>query len=79
LGEAEALSEREIEVLHFLRSSLSVSEIAAMLCVAESTVRSHIKSIYSKLGVHRRMEAVERAQALGLFESGQASLNEPLG
>jgi LuxR family maltose regulon positive regulatory protein len=50
-----------------LRSSLTVPEIADRLSVAESTVRSHVKSIYGKLGVHRRMEAIERAEALNLF------------
>jgi LuxR family maltose regulon positive regulatory protein len=63
----EPLSERELEVLRLLRSSLTVPEIADRLSVAESTVRSHVKSIYGKLGVHRRMEAIERAEALNLF------------
>lgn len=64
----EALSEREMEVLHLIRSRLTVPEIADALYVAGSTVRSHIKSIYGKLGVHRRVDAVQRAQELGLFE-----------
>ena len=62
----ESLTERELEVLRFLTTSLSATEIAGELVVAPSTVRSHVKSIYGKLGVHRRMEAVERAGALGL-------------
>ncbi|MCP4212874.1 MAG: tetratricopeptide repeat protein [Halieaceae bacterium] len=63
----EPLTEREMEVLRFLTTSLSTTEIAGELVVAPSTVRSHIKSIYGKLGVHRRMEAVMRAEELGLF------------
>ncbi len=63
----EPLSQRELEVLRYLTSSLSVPEIAQQLFVAESTVRSHIKSIYRKLDVHRRVEAIERAQALKLI------------
>ena len=62
----EPLTEREMEVLRLLKTSLSATEIAGELVVAPSTVRSHIKSIYGKLGVHRRMEAVERAGELGL-------------
>jgi LuxR family maltose regulon positive regulatory protein len=63
----EGLSERELEVLRFLKSRLTVPEIAMELCVAESTVRSHVKSIYGKLGVHRRVDAVQRARELELL------------
>jgi LuxR family maltose regulon positive regulatory protein len=63
------LSERELEVLSLLRTRLTVPELAQELCVAESTLRSHIKSIYSKLGVHRRVDAVQRAEELGLGRS----------
>jgi len=62
----EPLSERELQVLRLLPTSLSGQEIADELCIAESTVRSHIKSIYGKLNVHRRNEAVERAKELDL-------------
>jgi LuxR family maltose regulon positive regulatory protein len=63
----ESLSERELEVLFLLKSRLTVPEIAEELCVAESTVRSHVKSIYSKLAVHRRTDAIQRAEELGLL------------
>jgi LuxR family maltose regulon positive regulatory protein len=63
----EPLSDRELDVLRYLNSSLTSSEIADELYIAVSTVRSHIKSIYQKLGVHRRMEAVEQARELGLL------------
>jgi LuxR family maltose regulon positive regulatory protein len=65
LAENEPLSERELQVLSLLRSRLTVPEIAQELCVAESTLRSHVKSIYGKLGVHRRADAVQRAEELG--------------
>ena len=65
----EPLSERELEVLRRLAAGLSNPEIAERLVVAVSTVRSHCKSIYGKLGVHRRWDAVQRARALGLFET----------
>jgi len=63
----EPLTERELEVLRLLRTNLSSPEIAEQLFVAPSTVRSHTKSIYGKLDVHSRREAVERARELGLF------------
>ncbi len=62
----EALTDRELEVLHLLATSMTTTEIAKQLFVAPSTVRTHIKNIYSKLAVGRRMEAVQRAKELGL-------------
>lgn len=64
----EPLSMREIEVLRLLASSLPAKVIASHLGVAESTLNSHIKSIYGKLGVHRRLDAVRRAGELGLMD-----------
>jgi len=63
----EPLSERELEVLRLLTSALSSAEIADELCVATSTVRSHTKAIYGKLGVHTRLEALDVARELGLI------------
>ncbi len=64
---AEDLSQRELDVLRLLPSQLSTNEIAEELYVATSTVRSHIKSIYGKLAVHSRREAVARAKELDLL------------
>ncbi len=66
LAAEEALTKRELEVLRLLATSLSTTEMAQKLFVAPSTVRTHIKNIYSKLSVNRRMEAVQRAKELGL-------------
>jgi LuxR family maltose regulon positive regulatory protein len=63
----EPLSQRELEILRLLRTELSVPEIARELVVAASTVRSHTKSIYSKLGVNNRRAAVNRAAELNLI------------
>jgi LuxR family maltose regulon positive regulatory protein len=63
----EALSERELEVLQLLNSHLSVPEISGELFVSANTVRTHIKNIYGKLGVHRRSMAVVRGRELGLL------------
>jgi LuxR family maltose regulon positive regulatory protein len=63
----EPLSERELEVLQFLTTHLSSTEIADELVISVHTVRSHIKSIYSKLNVHSRMDAVQRAKELELL------------
>jgi LuxR family maltose regulon positive regulatory protein len=66
-GLPEPLSAREMEVLRLLETHLSSTEIAAQLIIAASTVRSHIKNIYSKLSVHSRAEAVEKAREIGLL------------
>jgi LuxR family maltose regulon positive regulatory protein len=63
----DPLSDREMEVLRFLPSSLSSTEIADQLIISVNTVRSHIRSIYSKLDVHSRYEAIGRAQELNLI------------
>jgi ATP/maltotriose-dependent transcriptional regulator MalT len=66
-GEAmPALSGRELLVLSYLPSRLSNAEIAAELYVSLNTVKTHLRSIYRRLGVSGRRAAVERATALGL-------------
>ena len=63
----DPLTERELEILRYLGSELSTPEIADALYVAASTVRTHVKNIYGKLGVHNRGEAVARATELDLI------------
>jgi LuxR family maltose regulon positive regulatory protein len=64
---SEPLSERELEVLQLLSSSLSSTEMASELSISVNTLRSHLKSIYAKLGAHSRYEAIARAKELGLL------------
>jgi LuxR family maltose regulon positive regulatory protein len=66
-GVAADLSESELRVLRYLPSHLSAHEIATELFVSVTTVKTHMRHVYEKLGVHRRTEAVERARALGLL------------
>lgn len=63
----ESLSQRELEILRLLQTELSAPEIARELVVAVSTVRTHTKSIFSKLGVNNRRAAVKRAAELNLI------------
>ncbi|MCJ7660127.1 MAG: LuxR C-terminal-related transcriptional regulator, partial [Anaerolineales bacterium] len=63
----DPLSEREVEVLRLLQTNLSSPEIADELIIAVSTVRTHIKNIYGKLGVHSRTQAVDEAKDLGIL------------
>ncbi|MCL4301814.1 MAG: helix-turn-helix transcriptional regulator [Anaerolineae bacterium] len=63
----EPLSQRELEVLRLFKTELSGPEIADELVIGLSTLRTHTKSIYSKLNVNSRRAAVNRAEALGLI------------
>ena len=63
----DPLSERELEVLRMLLTELSTPEIAEELIISVNTIRSHIKNIYRKLGVHSRFEAVSKAKQLDLL------------
>jgi len=63
----EPLSQRELEIMRLFRTELSGPEIADELVIALSTVRTHTKSIYSKLNVNNRRAAVNRAAELGLI------------
>jgi len=62
----EPLSQRELEVLRLFKTELSGPEIAHKLMIGLSTVRTHTKSIYSKLNVNDRRAAVKRAAELNL-------------
>jgi LuxR family transcriptional regulator, maltose regulon positive regulatory protein len=66
-GLREPLSQSEIRVLHYLPTKLSAPEIADQLYLSVNTVKTHMRHVYDKLGVHRRHEAVEQARALGLL------------
>ena len=61
------LTERELEVLRLLDGDLPVSELGKLLYVSPSTIRTHVKSIYRKLGVSSRKEAVEQVYARKLI------------
>jgi LuxR family transcriptional regulator, maltose regulon positive regulatory protein len=63
----EPLTGSEMHVLRFLPTNLSAPEIAGQLSLSVNTVRTHMRHVYAKLGVHGRTKAVERARALGLL------------
>jgi ATP/maltotriose-dependent transcriptional regulator MalT len=63
----EPLSERELEVLRFLNTNLSTPEIGREMILAPSTVRTHVRNIYAKLDAHGRIEAIQKANELGLI------------
>ena len=67
---AEPLTAREQRILGYLPTMLSNAEIGAETFVSLNTVKTHLRSIYRKLGVSSRAEAVEKARRLGLLPAG---------
>jgi LuxR family maltose regulon positive regulatory protein len=61
------LSERELTLLRLLASELSQREIGSELFISLNTVKGHVRSIFRKLGVNSRADAVARGRELGLF------------
>jgi len=69
----EDLTQRELEVLQAVAEGMSTTQVARWLFVSPSTVRSHVKSILMKLGVHSKLAAVvegARRGLIGVVENG---------
>lgn len=62
----EPLSERELEVLHWLASGASNREISRQLTIQENTVKRHVYNIFGKLNVRNRTQAALKAYTLGV-------------
>jgi LuxR family maltose regulon positive regulatory protein len=67
LSTAASVTAREQDVLYLLGEGQSNREIAMGLCISESTVKTHLGNIYSKLGVNNRVQAATRARELHLI------------
>jgi Response regulator containing a CheY-like receiver domain and an HTH DNA-binding domain len=65
---SEGLSEREIDVLKLMAQGKSNKEIGSMLFISSGTVKSHVKSIFAKLNVNSRAEAVANAAHRALIQ-----------
>lgn len=66
LVDADSLSDREIEVLGLLAAGQSYKEIGQELFLSLNTVQFHVKNIYGKLSVNKRMQAIAKARELNL-------------
>ena len=64
---SERLSLRELEVLRLIASGKTNAEVARVLVVAVSTIKSHTNSIFGKLQVASRSEAIQRAREMHLL------------
>ena len=63
----DTLTERESEVLELLAQGLANKQIALELGISEHTIKFHVSSIYTKLGVTNRIEAIRLGARLGLI------------
>jgi len=72
-AEESPLTDREIQILEAVADGKSTFQMAEAFLISVSTVRSHVKSILSKLGVHSKAEAVMKAVRLGLISGGAAT------
>ena len=61
------LTPRECEILDLLASGESNKELARRLGISPNTVKTHIARLYEKLGVQRRVQAIEQARALAII------------
>jgi LuxR family maltose regulon positive regulatory protein len=66
---SSALTTAELRVLHYLPTNLSLAEIGTRLFVSRYTVKTHCESIYRKLNVGSRSEAVDAARNVGLLST----------
>jgi DNA-binding NarL/FixJ family response regulator len=60
------LSQRELQILTQLHKAAPVAELASSLFITEATLKTHLSSIYRKLDVHSRLQAIEKARVAGL-------------
>jgi DNA-binding NarL/FixJ family response regulator len=65
----ERLTERELEVLQLMARGLDTRALAEQLVVSQTTVRTHVAAVLSKLDAHSRLEAVVKATELGILRS----------
>lgn len=61
------ITPRELEILTLIAAGLSNREIGEKLFVSENTVKTHSSRVFEKLGVNRRVQAVQKGQELGLL------------
>lgn len=61
------LSPREVEILEALASGQSNKELARRFAISPNTVKTHVGRIYEKLGVQRRVQAIEKARLLAVI------------
>ena len=78
-GSTRPLTERELDVLSYLPTRLSTTDIAANLQISPNTVKTHLKNIYHKLEARSRNEAIVHAVQRHLISDTSAAVLMPKG
>jgi DNA-binding CsgD family transcriptional regulator len=76
-GSARPLTERELDILSYLPTRLSTTDIAANLHISPNTVKTHLKNIYHKLEARSRNEAIIHAVQRHLISDASAAVLMP--
>ncbi|MBF0559061.1 MAG: helix-turn-helix transcriptional regulator, partial [Nitrospirae bacterium] len=63
------LSDREIEIIYWVKEGKSNQEIGEILNITESTVKAHLKHLYKKLKASNRAQAIHAAISLGVIQT----------
>lgn len=61
-SEGRGLSEREIEIMDWVKKGKTNAEIGSILCISSYTVKNHLHQIFRKLDVYNRMQAVSKVE-----------------
>jgi ATP/maltotriose-dependent transcriptional regulator MalT len=67
IPEELGITPRELEVLEQMAQGKSNQEIADTLFVSLNTVKTHLSNLFSKLGVKRRTQAIQKAKSMGII------------
>jgi LuxR family maltose regulon positive regulatory protein len=68
------MTDRELDVLRYLPTRLSTTDIAAKLGISPNTVKTHLRNIYRKLGAGTRNQAIVKAATLRILPGDTAAL-----
>jgi LuxR family transcriptional regulator, maltose regulon positive regulatory protein len=71
LAGGQHLTDRELVVLRFLASHLTLPELASKLSVSRNTIKTQVAAVYRNFGASSRSEAVELGRELGLVASAR--------
>lgn len=63
----DILTPREVEILNLVRNGQTIDEICSKIYLSKRTISNHLGSIFSKLAVSNRQEAIHKAEQLGYF------------
>ena len=72
-----SMTDRELDVLRYLPTRLSTTDIAAKLGISPNTVKTHLKNIYRKLEARSRNQAIVKAATLQILPGDSAALLSP--